>query len=315
MPIYKIINNKLISVKEKPFTLEKEIQKLVEQNITELFGIEFITSERIINSLRIDTLGFDSETRSFVIIEYKRGSSFSVVDQGFSYLSLLLNNKADFILEYNEKNKDHLKRTDVDWSQVRIIFISPNYTTHQINAVNFKNAPFELWEIKQYENNTISLNQVIKDDSQELMPSIEDKKPELKEFKSETRKHTEEQLLLNREKGKKLYLSFKEKIVDIYPEIIFDPKSNSINVKRTDNWRVIVYISIYTDKLRFTFTRSKNSDYQDAQKKLVTSSEIEIKNKGQSFARIDIKNEQDTEYAVNIFQQAYKRFKKEFIEE
>lgn len=313
MPIYKNNNNKLQAIKEKAFSLEKDIQSLVEQNLTELFGIEFVESERVINGLRIDTLGFDPETKSFVIIEYKRGSSFSIVDQGFSYLSLLLNNKADFILEYNEKNKDHLKRTDVDWSQARIIFVSPHYTTHQINAVNFKNAPFELWEIKRYENNTVLLNQIKNEDSQELMPNIEDKHA-LKEFKKEAKHHNEDQLLENKKKAKDLYLSFKESVIEIYPEVIFDPKSNSINVKHTDNWRVIVYIHIYTDKLRFNFTRSKPSDYQDAQNKLTSANEKEIENKNQDLARLEISSSEDVEYALSIFRQAYKKFKKEFIE-
>ncbi len=314
MPIYKNTNNKLQSVKEKIFKLEKDIQGLVEQNLMELFGIDFVESERVINGLRIDTLGFDPETKSFVIIEYKRGSSFSIVDQGFSYLSLLLNNKADFILEYNEKNKNQLKRTDIDWSQSRIIFVSPGYTTHQINAVNFKNAPFELWEIKQYENNTVALNQIKNDDSQELMPNIEDK-PAFKEFKKETKEHSESALFNNRKKAKNLYDSFKEKITDIYPEIVFDPKSGSVNVKYSDNWRVIVYINAYTDRLRLTFTRSNSKDYQDAQNRLEDASDQKVKNKGQKLTYLHIKKDEDVEYAVNIFQQAYKKFKKEFIEE
>ncbi len=314
MPIYNITNNKLCSVKEKAFSLERDIQKLIEQNLIELFGIEFIESERVINGLRIDTLGFNPETKSFVIIEYKRGSSFSIVDQGFSYLSLLLNNKSDFILEYNEKHKEQLKRTDIDWSQTRIIFVSPHYTTHQINAINFKNAPFELWEIKQYENDTVSMNQIKNEDSQELMPNIEDK-PELKELKKEIKEHSEEKLFNNRKKSKSLYLSFKEKVTDIYPEIIFDPKSESINVKHSDNWRVVVYINAYTDKLRLTFTRSKSKDYQDAQKRLEDVSDEKIKNKGQELTYLYIKREEDVEYAINIFQQAYKKYKKEFIGE
>lgn len=314
MPIYKNTNNKLQSVKEKIFKLEKDIQGLVEQNLMELFGIDFVESERVINGLRIDTLGFDPETKSFVIIEYKRGSSFSIVDQGFSYLSLLLNNKADFILEYNEKNKNQLKRTDIDWSQSRIIFVSPGYTTHQINAVNFKNAPFELWEIKQYENNTVALNQIKNDDSQELMPNIEDK-PAFKEFKKETKEHSESALFNNRKKAKNLYDSFKEKITDIYPEIVFDPKSGSVNVKYSDNWRVIVYINAYTDRLRLTFTRSNSKDYQDTQNRLEDASDQKVKNKGQKLTYLHIKKDEDVEYAVNIFQQAYKKFKKEFIEE
>lgn len=314
MPIYKNTKNKLQSVKEKIFKLEKDIQGLVEQNLIELFGIDFVESERVINGLRIDTLGFDPETKSFVIIEYKRGSSFSIVDQGFSYLSLLLNNKADFILEYNEKNKNQLKRTDIDWSQSRIIFVSPGYTTHQINAVNFKNAPFELWEIKQYENSTVSLNQIKNDDSQELMPNIDDK-PAFKEFKKQTKEHSESALFNNRKKAKELYYSFKEKITDIYPELIFDPKSSAISVKHSDNWRVVVYINPYTDKLRLTFTRSLAKDYQDSEHRLKNASEKDIIHYGQKMTSLDLKKDEDVEYAIGIFQQAYKKFKKEFIEE
>ena len=66
-----------------------------------MFGYEFVKSELQLGNLRIDTLAFDNENRSFVIIEYKIDQSFSVIDQGYAYLGLLLNNKADFILEYN----------------------------------------------------------------------------------------------------------------------------------------------------------------------------------------------------------------------
>jgi hypothetical protein len=35
--------------------------------------------------------------------EYKKGRSESVIDQGYSYLSTMLNHKADFILEYKDE--------------------------------------------------------------------------------------------------------------------------------------------------------------------------------------------------------------------
>ncbi|HYJ02546.1 MAG TPA: hypothetical protein VEW92_10065 [Nitrososphaeraceae archaeon] len=59
-------------------------------------------------------------------------------------LALLLNNKAEFIL-------------NIDWTQSRIIFISPVFSTYQRKAIEFKDLPIELWEIKQYYNNIISL--------------------------------------------------------------------------------------------------------------------------------------------------------------
>src|SRR5690606_2344968 len=106
-----------------------------------------------------DTLAFDPENRSFIIIEYKKSRNYSVIDQGYTYMSLLLNNKSDFILEYNENCGGQLKRDDVDWSQSKVIFISPNFTDYQKHSVNFKDVPYELWEIKQYENNLIGFVQ------------------------------------------------------------------------------------------------------------------------------------------------------------
>src|SRR6478672_6912893 len=134
---------KLTLIKEADFKLEREIQKLIEDNLKLVFGFEYVRSEFGINNFRIDTLGFDKEQKSFVIIEYKRDKNFSVIDQGYAYLSLMLNNKADFILEYNENCLDTLKRDDVDWSQSKVIFISPSFTSYQREAINFKDLPIE----------------------------------------------------------------------------------------------------------------------------------------------------------------------------
>jgi hypothetical protein len=141
-----------------PFKLEKDIQEVIEKNTESFFGLEFVRSEFPIGEFRIDTLCFDNETNSFVLIEYKKGSSYSVIDQGYSYLSLMLNNKSEFIIEYNERLNKTLKRDDVDWTQSRILFISQSFSSYQRNSVNFKNLPFELWEIKRFNNDTIVLN-------------------------------------------------------------------------------------------------------------------------------------------------------------
>ena len=83
MAIFKISNQKLEPIDEKKIDLERDIQKLTEQNLETVFGLKHICSEFQLNNLRIDTLAYDEETKSFVIIEYKRDKSFSVVDQGF----------------------------------------------------------------------------------------------------------------------------------------------------------------------------------------------------------------------------------------
>jgi RecB family endonuclease NucS len=83
--------------------------------LQELFDLILVRSEFELHGLRIDTLAFDKESRAFVIIEYKKDRNFSVVDQGVAYLNLMLNNKADFIIEYNEAfSGQPLKRGEVD---------------------------------------------------------------------------------------------------------------------------------------------------------------------------------------------------------
>ena len=100
MAIFKIKHNKFVKIKEKRFDYEKVLQKLVEQNLEEVFGLEFVSTEFNIGGLWVDTLAFSQETNSFVIIEYKKDKNMSVIDQGFSYLAIMLNNKADFILDF-----------------------------------------------------------------------------------------------------------------------------------------------------------------------------------------------------------------------
>ena len=100
MQIFKIDNNKLNELNEKAFKLEKEIQTIFENNLNEIMNLQLVKSEFVIKNKRIDTLAFDKQNNAFIIIEYKRDKNVSVVDQGFTYLSLMLENKADFIVEY-----------------------------------------------------------------------------------------------------------------------------------------------------------------------------------------------------------------------
>ncbi|MBE7515597.1 MAG: hypothetical protein HS105_03150 [Chloracidobacterium sp.] len=217
MPLFNIdIVNKLEQIRELPFKLEKEIQELTEQNLTTIFGLNFVRSEFALNNFRIDTLAFDKDASSFVIIEYKRDKNFSVIDQGYAYLSLMLNNKADFILEYNENCKDTLKRGDIDWSQSRVIFISPNFTAYQKEAINFKDLPIELWEINRYNNKTISYSQVKTSGSQESVKTISRQNEAIAKVAKEIKVFTEQEHLDNAsDEIKELYEKLKLAILNL----------------------------------------------------------------------------------------------------
>ncbi len=309
--MFKKHNNKLSQVKEFAFKKEKDLQKLTEDNLETIFGLEFVATEYQVQNLFIDTLAFDKETNTFVIIEYKRDRSFSVVDQGFSYLSLMLNNKADFILAYNEVKNTSLKRTDIDWTQAKIIFVARSFTAHQQNAINFKNMPFELWEAVQFENDLIQYRQLEVSDSAESLEQMKNIGGETKKVAREVRKYTEEDLVGISGQSHDLYFLLKDEILKIYPELISNPKKVYIGFQIADNWRNIFSVNKIRDGLIMHFTRSTPKNFDDPQKKLKLYEKArEYYN--QDMTNLEIKNEKDIRYAILMIQQAYDRFIKEF---
>jgi len=69
MQLYKLKDSKLVDIGKSSFNLEKEIQQLVENNLVKLFGIEFIATEFSVGEFRLDTIAYDKENQSFVVIE------------------------------------------------------------------------------------------------------------------------------------------------------------------------------------------------------------------------------------------------------
>ena len=168
MPLFEMSNQRLKPISETKIDLEHDIQKLTEQNLEIIFGLKFVSGisnhEFCVRSsdqdFFIDTLAFDEENKSIVLIEYKKDRSFSIIDQGFAYLAAMLNSKADFVLEINEKLEKNFAKKNIDWEQSRIIFISNEFTNYQKNAINFRDLPMFLYEVKIYNNNLIDYNPI-----------------------------------------------------------------------------------------------------------------------------------------------------------
>ena len=228
--------NSITILKEKPFKLEREIQQVFETNLSELMDLQLVKSEFSIKNKRIDTLAYDTQSKAFIIIEYKRNKNISVVDQGFTYLSLMLENKADFIVEYNETLKANLKRSEVDWSQTRVVFVSTSFTENQKTATNFKDIAIELWEVKRYENNLISVNQIKKSKAAESIKPITSSNSKLESVTKEIKVYTEEDHLANKsDEVIELYETFKEAILNLADDIEVEPKLDYIAFKKNTN--------------------------------------------------------------------------------
>ncbi|REE80686.1 putative transport protein [Lutibacter oceani] len=303
MSLFKISKN-LEYIKEKPFRLESEIQKLTEDNLKIIFDLDFIESEFSLNNFRIDTLAFDREANAFVIIEYKRDRSFSVIDQGYAYLSLMLNNKADFILEYNENNNTSLKRNDVDWSQSRVVFISPSFTHYQREAINFKDLPIELWEVKRYENESVSYNQIQKSGVQESIKTISKSSQTLTKVSKEIKVYTEEEHLENvSQEIKELYSKFRNAILD-FEGIEIKPKKKYIAFSSGKN-----IIDIYPQRKNLKIWLNMSMGKLEDSKKLMRDVS-KIGHWGNGDYELQIDSDEDFEYIMSLVKQSYRVNKK-----
>lgn len=237
MGLFILKNNKIDRIQQISFALEKDIQKLTEENLQTIFNLQFVKSEFALNGLRIDTLAYDNENSCFVIIEYKKDQNFSVIDQGYAYLSLMLNNKADFILEYSEDCNKNLKKDDVDWTQSRVIFISPAFSKYQQQAINFKDLPIELWEIFNYENGIVQYSKLKSPETSESIKKISNKSDVVKKVSEEVKVYTEEDFLnTSPEEIKTLYAELKSKILSIDDRIEIMPKKKYIAFKAERNF-------------------------------------------------------------------------------
>ena len=243
MNLYNLNKTKLSQLKEKPFKLEREIQNLFEQNLTLLTGLEFVKSEFTIKGKRIDTLAYDIQSNAFIILEYKRDKNVSVVDQGFTYLGLMLENKADFVLTYNETLNKNLHSSKVDWSQTRVVFVSPSFTENQRLATNFKDIAIELWEIKRFENDIISINPIKKTRSAESIKPVTQQSEKIKSVTAEIKVYTEEDHLKGAsDEITELYETYKNAILNLFDEVEIVPKKLYIAFKKDKNLSDIVVL-------------------------------------------------------------------------
>lgn len=291
----------LSTLRELPFKLEKEIQTLFEQNIELLSSLKLVKSEFTIKSNRIDTLAFDTESQAFVIIEYKRSQNYSVVDQGVSYLNLMLDYRADFIVEYNEVHGESLKRNDVDWSQSRIIFVSPSFTDFQKQSTNFKDFGIELWEIKQFENDIITINQIKKSKS---APSIgqmqKGDSSEISKLAKEIKAYSEEDHLQGKSDATvELYETYKNAILNLGADI--DVKPQKMVIGFTCKGKVFADVLVLKSELKF-WINLKTGNLDDP--KLLTRDVANVGHWGNGDYEIRVSDTTNLEYIMSLVKQA-----------
>ena len=159
MPLFEPSPKGLTPIEQTNFTLEKELQSLIEKNLGPIFNCRFVATEFSTGALhagRIDSLAL-SEENNPVIIEYKKVESSELINQSLFYLHWISDHKGDFEMAVQ---KALGKNVTVDWSGVRVICIAPNYKRYDLHAVQVMGANIELWKYRLFKNGSLYLEEV-----------------------------------------------------------------------------------------------------------------------------------------------------------
>lgn len=156
---------KLFSIKgnveelpSKQVMLEKELQKLLEENMSTFFGVTFLKSEYRITNGRMDSIGID-ENNCPVIFEYKRSVNENVINQGLFYLDWLLDHKADFKLLVMETLGND-KAENIDWSMPCVFCIANDFTKFDEHAVNQMQRNIKLVRYRKFGDDLIAFEHI-----------------------------------------------------------------------------------------------------------------------------------------------------------
>lgn len=140
-------------------TLEKELQTVIENNMTTFFGVTFLASEyRTTDGGRMDSIGVD-ENHCPVIFEYKRSLKENVINQGLFYLNWLLDHKDSFKVLVIEKLG--LKEADnIDWTMPRVVCVAGDFTKYDESAIKQMNRNISLIRYKKFGDDLLMFEQV-----------------------------------------------------------------------------------------------------------------------------------------------------------
>ena len=219
-----------------------------------------------------------------------------------------------FYSEYNETQHENLNRAEVEWENSRIIFISQSFNTYQKNSVNFKDIPFELWEIKRFENGLISLDQLFAS-SQESIKSISsvDKQSIISKVSEEIKTFTEEDHTSKcSSETLEVWEKFKSKISEQF-EINYEAQKYYVGLKKNSN--LVCAVRFRKNKLELNIKRGNLSidgvksrgffTFDDA-KQIAREKSWTFKSGAQGFSYgVSLAKASDIDYIIYLLKQKY----------
>lgn len=313
MKVFQVKNQKVTELKpesgKKADENEKLLQNLIENNLSTVFpNVEFLTSEYQIDNLRPDSIAFDNDRDSFVIVEYKNVKHKGVVDQGMSYYHLLQEKKDNFVLLYHKiKGKVLDTENDVNWDETRVIFISPQFTEHQKRASQSKgDLPIELYEIAKFENGVITLNKI----EGEKTVGTKSKKTtviRLEEYSEDDFLEGKYGNPITSDKTKQVFFKLKNMILDTFTDIEHKQKKKYTGFYSKKDGAALCTILTGRDSLPFFYSIRQKDFFPPSSfiKYMVKKDGKKIAHWGLGDYMSKIKNKSDIEKAISLLTKVY----------
>jgi len=244
MPLFSISNQRLSVMEQTNFSIEKALQSLIESNLQAVFNCRFVASEVPTGAQhagRIDTLAL-SEDNNPVIIEYKKVESSELINQSLYYLSWINDHQGDFEIRVQKKLGSSVQ---LDWTDVRVICIAPNYKKYDLYAVQVMGANIELWTYRLFKDQFLYLEEVLQKSLSPpaaLGPATDGKNPVMvaagkkAALTRATGSYTFEQHLEGKpDKVRELALLVQEYVMRLDPAIEEAPKKNYVAYRISQN--------------------------------------------------------------------------------
>ena len=288
------INGVVEELPSKQVTLEKELQKLLEDNMYTFFGVTFLKSEYRITNGRMDSIGID-ENNCPVIFEYKRSVNENVINQGLFYLDWLLDHKADFKLLVLEVLGQEIADS-IDWSMPCVICIANDFTKFDEHAVNQMQRNIKLVRYRKFGDNLIAFEHL---NAPQVQPLFDNTASQLNKKYNGKDKDFEQYFAEADAKIQNLFYSIEEYILSLGDDISENQLKHYVVYKKAKN---VVCVEVHSSSLLLHL--KLNPDTVD----LIPGFVMDVRGKGHwgtGDLRVIIKSTGDFEKAQYLINRAY----------
>ena len=216
-----------------PFESEFILHAFTQKHLKELFGLDFVASEKQLYNFQPDNLAFDKIASSLVIIEYKNKFDKNVLNQTQEYYDSILENKT----EYSKLVDD-----TIDFKNIQIIIIGPEFSDKQIKSAKDN---VNLWKVTLFDDCRVEYLNLKNGEIKTLC------------IRQDDLKITEENLLENKsEEMKELYFNLKNSILKDFEDLKIKYLVDQFSFRANDKLICLVVflkssfnIYIYADNL------------------------------------------------------------------